>query len=806
MKIKKVSDIDLHNDLLLESILRSNPAFTQIIRRLSDDGDQIADRIRHRFIGNDITTNINYLSMGDANDEVKFVNDTQVQRMLDAGRDPYSVSRNSSKIGRAVRQLLTANNVTVTDAQIQDFVNKYKVIWDDINKPSNIELVSGEEIRKWYLDVKYVAGNGQLNNSCMRYNRCQPYLEIYVKNPDVCNLVILKDDDIENPKLLGRALLWKASVGCDFYLDRIYTVNDYDMDKIKNWVKNKIGPDKKLLIFGEATSDDYQTLSVKVSEVEFPKYPYFDTLFFLYPNLKELRSKNTSTDLIYQLRETDGGSCVLNWKFSRALDKYLSPDNAVYSDSTRDWYPADECVRDYKNNLIWRNDAVESTLYPPFINRHDAVTTEWGLVPSRELVYVRLSASRQVRMPKKFEGDKFFKITDRHGSTDYITEEHAFFDMFGVAYSKSDKRYYLDEERSDSRCLYKAYRINERNIQKLGEPEEMYVNNPGGVMCQVWALSGTQIPVALEYITASASTDRLSSQVHPEKIISGIIAIEKDIDLFGLTKKRASRGTRNPDIYMPGKSYMFDFYFHHPITESFKELVSAKVTEEEPRKSRIKFLDEINTYLCSISRNYIDNLRTATLRGITDNDLYRQVNTSLARHMKTQDRTFSTWLKNPTEAFTRNVQSLNAMVNDFNGRQPFGVEKKFNGELFKEWFTQNREMFVCHIFLWCISNNREAAAKSAVRKYGFRDRRSIAYLTNYFYSVNSRNFGDSVNSLCDSYYRYYRMNDGNSDPIAKFKLETAYSKIASLNERGILTEGLKAWELFKNENLPDLLA
>ena len=70
------------------------------------------------------------LKTSDKNDDVKFVNDTQVKRFIDAGQDPFERATNSAKIGRTVRQILTANNISVTDQQIEKFVNTYKNAWD----------------------------------------------------------------------------------------------------------------------------------------------------------------------------------------------------------------------------------------------------------------------------------------------------------------------------------------------------------------------------------------------------------------------------------------------------------------------------------------------------------------------------------------------------------------------------------------------------------------------------------------------------------------------------------------------------
>jgi hypothetical protein len=165
--IKKYFDFSFF--LLLESILKVNPEFDELIKSISDK-DPVAKMLLS-LIDKDIKTNVNYLKPSDKNDDMKFVNDTQVKRFIDAGQDPFDRATNSAKIGRTVRQILTTNGISVTDPQIEKFVNTYKNAWDKSFKKTSegIHVVSGEEIRNWYLFDKYVPGGGQLNSSCMRY-------------------------------------------------------------------------------------------------------------------------------------------------------------------------------------------------------------------------------------------------------------------------------------------------------------------------------------------------------------------------------------------------------------------------------------------------------------------------------------------------------------------------------------------------------------------------------------------------------------------------------------------------------------
>ena len=81
----------------------------------------------------------------------------------------------------------------------------------------------------YYLKDNYIEVEGDLGNSCMRYIYCQSYFDIYIKNPDVCKMLVYVDED---NKVWGRALIWTIDT-CDedkitsrTYMDRIYGIND----------------------------------------------------------------------------------------------------------------------------------------------------------------------------------------------------------------------------------------------------------------------------------------------------------------------------------------------------------------------------------------------------------------------------------------------------------------------------------------------------------------------------------------------------------------------------------------------------
>ena len=132
-------------------------------------------------------------------------------------------------------------------------------------------------------------------------------LELYIYNKKVCKLVILYDDNgklidgkYKSNKIVGRALLWTLSDG-DMFLDRIYTINDSDVDLFKKYAKNNDWWCKNLqntykefeMVKGEITKPS-GILRVNLENSEFDYYPYLDTLSYLNINESFLTNDDDS--------------------------------------------------------------------------------------------------------------------------------------------------------------------------------------------------------------------------------------------------------------------------------------------------------------------------------------------------------------------------------------------------------------------------------------------------------------------------------------------------------------------------------
>lgn len=199
---------------------------------------------------------------------------------------PFVKNRQTIRVGRGIRAILNSLKQTFTDAEIEDFVNKWKAAWDWIhNEFRSFEIVSGEDIGFYYSYLNYEQVTGTLGNSCMR-EKPSRFFEIYAKNPEVCKLVILKSEKKPN-KITGRALLWTLESG-ELFLDRIYTQEDSHLALFKKYAGKNGWIHKKrngASITSELVMPDgslvQKKISVRLKKIQYDTFPYLDTLAYL---------------------------------------------------------------------------------------------------------------------------------------------------------------------------------------------------------------------------------------------------------------------------------------------------------------------------------------------------------------------------------------------------------------------------------------------------------------------------------------------------------------------------------------------
>ena len=110
----------------------------------------------------------------------------------------------------------------ISEKEVEKFSTLFR---SEITKPKlDFQVFEGDEIKKFYHYSSYCERNGgSLHASCMKYDNCQSFLDIYTQNPDNCKIVVLFDND-DATRIIGRAILWV--VDGHKVMDRIYTIND----------------------------------------------------------------------------------------------------------------------------------------------------------------------------------------------------------------------------------------------------------------------------------------------------------------------------------------------------------------------------------------------------------------------------------------------------------------------------------------------------------------------------------------------------------------------------------------------------
>jgi hypothetical protein len=229
-------------------------------------------------------------------------------------RNINKVPNSQIKIGRLVQSLLKNSETEFTPRQIEQFVDKYKAeiqIMGDVF--DRFEITNGEDIRKWYLDQNYESRYaGTLGKSCMADDMCQPYFDIYTKNPKSVSLIIFRG--VSNPdKISGRAILWTDNDG-NKIMDRVYTNNSPDVVLFiefanRNNFYHKVLQDSTESTPFELNDSKITDITINLDKNTYYTFPYMDTLKYYYYDSHVLSNKkdvSSSSSDYYYLAGTRG--------------------------------------------------------------------------------------------------------------------------------------------------------------------------------------------------------------------------------------------------------------------------------------------------------------------------------------------------------------------------------------------------------------------------------------------------------------------------------------------------------------------
>jgi len=212
------------------------------------------------------------------------------------------------KIGKLVNDMVSGFSSTDIEKFARALNITIKTGKGEVNL-GTIKVVKGHDITNYYLHTNYASKKGELSKSCMRYKKCQMYVDFYEHFPDKIQLVVKIDDA---GKLLARAVLWKLDSGL-YYMDRIYQTTAGDKDDMLIWAKNN----KIRQSFDKSNVDSKWRVSLPNS-AEMLQVPWMDTFNFGYVDDKKFVLCPDFDDVpiqsvCYHLQVQDGWGIKL-WK------------------------------------------------------------------------------------------------------------------------------------------------------------------------------------------------------------------------------------------------------------------------------------------------------------------------------------------------------------------------------------------------------------------------------------------------------------------------------------------------------------
>lgn len=389
--------------------------FTQYIR-MNDDIVRVLDEMKRehndkiaRRMLNGMTYNtsdkdyIDYLGIASVdNTKISYLNKARLATSITKGSDLWTTkSRYMANSSSVVEKLFPS---IYTGREKENFTTLYRhIVSKACLEDLEIEIVHGEDIRYWYYGTRYKndtqGGGSELQQSCMKHEVCQQYLDIYVKNPKQIGMAIIKD---KNDLLMARAILWwPDGVGTKkYYHDRIYAISS----EIKRGMQSKLEVMDFINISDRndiAPKKDYKIdITLDVGEKDFRYVPYMDTMFCLKGNI----ISNHQTDW-RQLRDTDGGREIchceccneeyedsdlhfVNSRLSAHFRHYLCDDCATWSEYIDSYLHRTEVVKTYDGEYTHTSRSV--TLYNGLIadcnddNLRESARNEWFTIPDAQ--------------------------------------------------------------------------------------------------------------------------------------------------------------------------------------------------------------------------------------------------------------------------------------------------------------------------------------------------------------------------------------------------------------------------------------
>lgn len=208
--------------------------------------------------------------------QVTYLPIAKIDPLVDAGGDPFDLDakgRVGIKPAKWARRVLEhmkpskGNSYRFPPTGANDYERFSHAILAP-TRPLEISIVAGEDIRYWYHIDRCDETQPSLRNSCMRYAHHQPYLDLYVFNPNVRLIIAVKDG-----KLWGRKLVWTCTDG-KHYVD--YGYGSESTQAAINDFARKQGFER--IYPGYGAREDLDQFHIQLDVWDFDYYPTLDTI------------------------------------------------------------------------------------------------------------------------------------------------------------------------------------------------------------------------------------------------------------------------------------------------------------------------------------------------------------------------------------------------------------------------------------------------------------------------------------------------------------------------------------------------
>jgi hypothetical protein len=362
----------------------------EVLYKMNDNISRYILSLEHN---QDYEFQFSFLDMTDDESTISFLQANKYQEIPQVRGNGDAVwtcnSRNEIRAGRLLNKIAPF----YPSYEIEKWVNAFKAEYKNALKNIKFKVVEGENIAKYYNGKRYSSGNGPLNKSCMRYDHCTEFMQLYTKNPDKIKMLILCEN---KDQIGGRAILWKLDEPNNTWLlDRIYVKEDSDAILFKKYAEKQGWLYKNQQTFDAVTvvKDGIETnVDMKVYiKGDFRLFPYIDTLTFY--NKKENYLTNNEKEYetvphMIKLRETNGSDSgnenfvfdIVNNEFINVEDSifcfygdgYTHKNNAFFIKEFDEYcYPSDLRYSIYHKRFITRQSSVFSKTLGSFLMEGD---------------------------------------------------------------------------------------------------------------------------------------------------------------------------------------------------------------------------------------------------------------------------------------------------------------------------------------------------------------------------------------------------------------------------------------------------